>query len=144
LAANLGAQHREKFLLELDGQSRLGPRKEDAGKTTATCHQNWRSRSEQTRRIIPELSNGTDFHVVTLVTIIARGEVAVSLGLALGLAGAFAVARLLRSLLFEVKPTDPATYAGVAALLAVVALAASYLPARRATRVDPVTAPRQE
>lgn len=82
--------------------------------------------------------------MVTLVTIIARGEVAVSLGLALGLAGAFAVARLLRSLLFEVKPTDPATYAGVAALLAVVALAASYLPARRATRVDPVTAPRQE
>jgi len=76
--------------------------------------------------------------------VLRQGLVYVALGLALGLAGAFAATRLLRSLLFEVKPTDPATYAAVAGLLAVVALAASYLPARRATRVDPVTALRQE
>jgi predicted permease len=76
--------------------------------------------------------------------VLRQGLVYVALGLALGLAGAFAATRLLRSLLFEVKPTDPATYAAVAGLLAAVALAASYLPARRATRVDPVTALRQE
>jgi predicted permease len=76
--------------------------------------------------------------------VLRQGLVYVALGLALGLAGAFAATRLLASFLFEVKPADPATYAGVAALLAAVALAATYVPARRATRVDPLTALRQE
>ena len=67
-----------------------------------------------------------------------------AIGLALGLAGAVAATRLLTSMLFTVKPSDPMTYAGVAALLGVVALAASYLPARRASKVDPLVALRQE
>jgi len=67
-----------------------------------------------------------------------------AIGLAIGLAGAVAATRLLSSLLFEVKPTDPLTYAVVAALLGTVALAASYGPARRASRVDPAIALRQE
>jgi putative ABC transport system permease protein len=62
----------------------------------------------------------------------------------LGLAGAVAASRLLSSFLFEVKAGDPLTYLGVAVLLAMVAMAASYLPARRATKVDPLTALRQE
>ena len=62
----------------------------------------------------------------------------------LGLAGAVAATRLLTSFLFEVKPGDPITYLEVAVLLALVAMAASYLPARRATRIDPLTALRQE
>jgi len=66
------------------------------------------------------------------------------LGLAIGLAGALAATRLMASLLFGVKPTDPLTYLGVAALLALVAVAANYLPARRAVQVDPLTALRQE
>ena len=76
--------------------------------------------------------------------VLRQGLIYVSLGLALGLCGAFAATRLLTSMLFEVKPTDPATYAAVAVLLAIVALAASYAPARRATKVDPLTALRQE
>ncbi len=65
-------------------------------------------------------------------------------GLALGLAGSFAAARLLSGMLYGVKPSDPATYAVVVGVLATVAFLGCYLPARRATRVDPIIALRQE
>ena len=76
--------------------------------------------------------------------VLRQGLIYVALGLALGLAGAAAATRLLASMLFEVKPTDPATYAAVAILLVAVALAASYLPARRAANLDPSRALRQD
>jgi predicted permease len=66
------------------------------------------------------------------------------IGLALGVVGALAVSRLLSTLLYGVKPTDPATYAVVAAVLLATAALASYLPARRAMRVDPISALREE
>jgi putative ABC transport system permease protein len=65
-------------------------------------------------------------------------------GVAVGIAAALALTRLMRSLLFEVNPADPLTFAAIAALLVAVALAACYIPARRAMRVDPMTALRYE
>jgi predicted permease len=65
-------------------------------------------------------------------------------GAAIGLAGVFAVVRLVQSLLYGVEPHDPAAFTGATALLLVLAIAAAYLPARRASRIDPLTALRHE
>ena len=66
------------------------------------------------------------------------------LGIVLGLAGAIALTRVMVSVLFEVKPTDPATLIGVAMLLAAVTILACYIPARRALKIQPMTALRRE
>lgn len=76
--------------------------------------------------------------------VMVRGMRLTGIGLATGLAGALGLTRLMSSLLFGIGATDPLTFIGVGVLLAAVALAATYLPARRATEVDPVVALRTE
>jgi len=76
--------------------------------------------------------------------VMGQGMCVVLIGAGIGLVGALALARVLRNLLFEVAPTDPATFACVTLLLATVALLACYIPARRAARIDPMVALRQE
>jgi putative ABC transport system permease protein len=77
--------------------------------------------------------------------LVARETVVLVLvGSVLGLAGGAAIARAAASVFFKVSPTDPATYAGVAAALVSIAMLASYAPVRRATQIDPLTALRKE
>jgi len=81
-------------------------------------------------------------HVLRLV--LGQSMVMLLIGTVIGLAGAFALTRLMRTLLFEITATDPLTYVSVIGLLAVVALLACYIPARRAAKVDPLIALRYE
>ncbi len=99
--------------------------------------------SQQTREVGIRIALGAEPHDI-LKLIVGHGIVLTLIGLAIGLAGAFALSRLLGSLLFEITATDPLTYFIVALLLLLTALLACYLPARRATRVDPMVALRYE
>ena len=76
--------------------------------------------------------------------IVRQGLSTVAVGVVVGLGGALAAGRALAGLLYGVEPSDPATLAGSAAILAVTAAVAAALPARRATRVDPLSALRTE
>jgi len=79
-----------------------------------------------------------------LKLVVRQGLALVFAGIVIGLAGAFALTRVITSLLFRVSATDPVTFIGVPLLLAAVALLACYIPARRATKVDPLAAIRRE
>jgi putative ABC transport system permease protein len=79
-----------------------------------------------------------------LALVLREGAILIALGIALGLAGSLASARLLQGLLFATSPHDPAIYFGAPLILAAVTLLACLLPARRATRVDPIIALRSE
>ena len=79
-----------------------------------------------------------------VLLVVSRGVGLSAVGVVLGLVAALPLTRFMQQLLFEVRPTDVPSFVAVAALLVAVAAAASYFPARRATRVDPMTALRQE
>jgi ABC-type antimicrobial peptide transport system permease subunit len=76
--------------------------------------------------------------------ILKHGIALAAVGMAFGFLGSLAGTRLMTSMLFEVTPSDPTTYAGVAVLLGLVVLGATYFPARRASKLDPLIALRQE
>jgi putative ABC transport system permease protein len=79
-----------------------------------------------------------------LKLVVGQGMLLAGVGLVLGLLAAFAVTRIMSSLLFAVSATDPLTYFGLAVILGAIAFLACYVPARRATKVNPVNALRAE
>ena|SRR5205807_7261445 len=99
--------------------------------------------SQRTREIGVRMALGaTRSNVLGLV--LRQGMLLAVIGVALGLVGALGMTRVLTNLLYGVKPTDPVTFVAVSLVLLLVSLAACWLPARRAARVDPVEALRHE
>jgi putative ABC transport system permease protein len=99
--------------------------------------------ARQRREIGIRMALGAE-RAVVLRAVMGYGLELACLGIVAGLAAALVLTRLMETLLFAVRPNDPATLAGVAALIAAVAIAASLIPALRATRVDPLVALRDE
>jgi ABC-type antimicrobial peptide transport system permease subunit len=99
--------------------------------------------AQRTREIGIRVALGATAGAV-LSLILKRGAILILIGTAAGLAVAIALTRFIKTLLFDMSATDPATFALIALLLVVVALIASYIPARRAAKVDPMVALRHE
>ena len=99
--------------------------------------------SQQTRELGVRMALGATSEQLRKM-VLRKALTIAGVGAICGLAAALAGSRLLTTMLFEVSPTDPATLIGVSLLLLAVALLAAYLPARRATRIDPARALRAE
>ena len=99
--------------------------------------------SQRTREIGIRLALGAPLPEVTRM-FVRHGLVLSAIGAACGLIAAFALTRLMKALLYDVSPADPLTYVAVSAGLIFAAMLASYLPARRATSIDPMDALRAE
>jgi putative ABC transport system permease protein len=99
--------------------------------------------SQRTREIGVRMALGAEPSSV-LGLVLGQGMILVAAGLTIGLITAYAAAGLMRSLVVGVSPHDPVTFISTAAALGVIALLASYIPARRATRIDPLIALRTD
>jgi ABC-type antimicrobial peptide transport system permease subunit len=101
------------------------------------------SARQRTREIGIRMALGASSRAI-LGLLLRKGLAMVAVGVAAGILGAAVLSRALRSLLYGVSATDPLVFAGIAAVLAAVALLAAFVPARRATRLQPVLALREE
>jgi putative ABC transport system permease protein len=101
------------------------------------------STTQQTRDIGIRMALGAT-RIDILRAILTHGLILTFVGIAIGLAGAVALTRVLASLLYGMTATDPLTLGGASVLFAIIALVASYVPARRASRIDPAIALRYE
>jgi putative ABC transport system permease protein len=99
--------------------------------------------TQRTREIGLRMALGAE-HTRVLKLVIGQGMVLTSVGIVLGLTGAFMLTRFLQSQLYDTKPTDTLTFVGIPAFLVLVSMIACYIPARRASRVDPAVALRHE
>jgi putative ABC transport system permease protein len=99
--------------------------------------------SQRTREFGIRMALGAEGREVAL-DVVKSGLVLVGLATLIGLAGAVSLSRVMQGMVFEISTHDPVTLIGVSLFLAVIALAACYLPARRASKVDPVEALRYE
>jgi putative ABC transport system permease protein len=97
----------------------------------------------RTKEIGIRVALGADQHRVQRL-VVGEGLALVMVGTAFGLAGALTATRVLQSMLFDLAPNDPTTYTAIVGLLGAAAIVASWIPARRASRVDPVVALRSE
>jgi putative ABC transport system permease protein len=99
--------------------------------------------SQRTREIGVRVALGAQRNDV-LTLVVRQGMILAGIGIALGLVGAFGVTRVVASMLIGVSPQDPMSFGAVSLFLAAVAFVASVVPARRATRVDPIISLRAE
>ena len=99
--------------------------------------------TQQTTELGIRMALGATARRVKLL-VLGQGMMPVVAGVVAGIGGALALTRFMQTLLFNVEPTDPVTFVAVSVLLAAIAAVASYVPARRATRVDPVSVLKQD
>ena len=100
--------------------------------------------SQRTQEIGVRVALGAQRATMCCGSIVGHGALLGGIGIAIGLVGALGVTRFLRTMLFGVSPFDPVSFVGVSLVLTAIALLASYIPARRAAKVDPVEALRYE
>jgi hypothetical protein len=98
----------------------------------------------ESERLVLVSENNLEKGWTVIGMVVREGMTLVALGVAVGVGGAWALARVLEGLVFGISPRDPATFLGVSLLLLLVALLACWIPARRASRVDPIVALRYE